>query len=81
MRPIQIIALPLVITWLPAATIATPAQISRDFKKLDMEFPEKSLGFMGGGNTLITLDGKVRFSANITPDEKTGIGTWTRARL
>lgn len=50
---------------------------SADFKKLDMQFPEKSAGFMGGGNKLITLDGKERFSANITLDEKTGIGNWT----
>jgi hypothetical protein len=51
---------------------------SADFKTLNMEFPEKTPGFMGGGNTLITLDGKERLSANITPDEATGIGSWTQ---
>ena len=50
---------------------------SKDFKTCNMEFPEKSEGFMGGGNTLMTLDGKERFSANITMCEKTGIGNWT----
>lgn len=50
---------------------------SADFKKVDMANPEKSMGYMGGGNMLITLEGKQRFTANITPDEATGIGTWT----
>ena len=50
---------------------------SRDFTKLDFVNPEKSFGYMGGGNTLITLEGKIRYSANITMCPKTGIGTWT----
>ena len=54
---------------------------SSDFKKLDMEFPEKSAGFMGGGNKMLTMDGKERFTANITMDEKTGIGTWNVENL
>ncbi len=51
---------------------------SANFKTMNMEFPEKSEGYLGGGNKMITLEGKERFTANITPDEKTGIGTWTR---
>ena len=54
---------------------------SRDFTKLDMVTPEKSLGYMGGGNTMLTLDGKTRFTANITMCTKTGIGTWTEEDL
>lgn len=50
---------------------------SHDFKKCDMACPEKSEGFMGGGNMLVQLTGKQILSANITMDEKTGIGTWT----
>lgn len=50
---------------------------SADFKTLNMEFPEKTPGYLGGGNKMITLDGKERFTANITPDEETGIGRWT----
>ena len=50
---------------------------SKDFKTMNMEFPEKTEGYMGGGNTLITQDGKIRFSANITPDPETGVGRWT----
>jgi mono/diheme cytochrome c family protein len=54
---------------------------SKDFTKLDMEHPEKSLGYMGGGNTLITLEGKIRYSANITMCTKTGIGNWSEEDL
>ncbi len=50
---------------------------SADFKKVNMMEPEKSLGFMGGGNSLLTRRGNIIYSANLTPDEKTGIGTWT----
>lgn len=50
---------------------------SADFAKMNLEFPEKSLGYMGGGNTLIDLDKKKIFSANITMDTETGIGKWT----
>lgn len=51
---------------------------SADFKTLNMEFPEKTGGFFGGGNKMMTLEGKVRYTANITFDEKTGIGNWTQ---
>ncbi len=51
---------------------------SRDFKKLDMEFPEKTEGFMGGGNTLIQLSGKEILSPNLTMCTKTGLGNWTQ---
>jgi mono/diheme cytochrome c family protein len=51
---------------------------SKDFKTLNMEFPEKTPGFMGGGNPMLTQERKVRFSANITPDVSTGIGSWTQ---
>ena len=54
---------------------------SKDFKTCNMEFPEKTEGYMGGGNALITLEGGIRYSANITMCEKTGIGTWTEQDL
>ncbi len=50
---------------------------SADFKKLDIMLPENSLGYLGGGNTLIDLDGKKILSANITTDSNTGIGKWS----
>jgi len=50
---------------------------SGDFTKLDFEHPEKSYGFMGGGNKLPGPDGKEIVTLNITMDEETGIGKWT----
>jgi mono/diheme cytochrome c family protein len=50
---------------------------SADFKTLNMEFPEKTGGYCGGGNTMLTMEGKPIFTANITVDDETGIGTWT----
>lgn len=50
---------------------------SADFAKNNYNEPEKSVGFFGGGNTLLTPDGKTLHSLNITMDEETGIGRWT----
>jgi mono/diheme cytochrome c family protein len=50
---------------------------SEDFKTMNMEHPEKTPGYLGGGNMMMSLDGKERFTANITMDEETGIGRWT----
>lgn len=50
---------------------------SADFTKINELEPEKSLGYLGGGNMLYNLEGKEMFTANITMDEETGIGTWT----
>ncbi|HRG87632.1 MAG TPA: c-type cytochrome [Chitinophagales bacterium] len=50
---------------------------SADFKTLNQAQPELSGGFLGGGNKMVSLDGKERLTANITFDEETGIGRWT----
>lgn len=50
---------------------------SKDFKTCNMEIPEQSEGFMGGGNTLIQLTGKEIHSANLTMCPTTGLGNWT----
>ena len=50
---------------------------SKDFKTMNIEFPEKSEGYMGGGNTIVAQNGVARLSANLTPDEETGLGRWT----
>src|SRR5690606_15717957 len=50
---------------------------SADFSTNNALHPEKSKGFYGGGNPMPDLDGKIVHTANITMDEKTGIGTWT----
>jgi hypothetical protein len=48
---------------------------SADFKSLNEQTPEQSHGFFGGGNTLLTMDGKPIKSSNITFHES-GIGKW-----
>ncbi len=50
---------------------------SADFKTMNVLEPEKSPGYMGGGNKLLNMEGETILSANITPDKETGIGNWT----
>lgn len=52
---------------------------SADFKTNDGLVPEHSKGYLGGGNALMGLDGKPVYTANLTPDEETGIGKWSEA--
>lgn len=51
---------------------------SADFATNNDLEPEKSKGFYGGGNPMLDFDGNTVFSANITPDEETGIGKWSQ---
>lgn len=52
---------------------------SADFKTIDELEPEKSAGFMGGGNPVTDQNGDVVPTSNITFDEETGIGRWSEA--
>jgi len=52
---------------------------SGDFKKMNMAEPEKSYLYLGGGNQMRNLDGQTVVTANLTPDEETGIGKWSEA--
>jgi mono/diheme cytochrome c family protein len=54
---------------------------SADFKSRNVLEPEKTPGFMGGGNTFRLADGKTIDSANLTSDAETGIGGWTEAQF
>ncbi len=54
---------------------------SHDFKTNDALAPEKSAGYLGGGNKLLNLQGQEVVSRNITGDAATGIGTWNEAQL
>jgi Cytochrome c len=54
---------------------------SADYKTDNWEEPEHSKGFMGGGNKPLSREGKVILTQNLTPDNETGIGTWTEARF
>ena len=50
---------------------------SASFTRMDELHPEKSAGFMGGGNEMPDLSGTIVHTANLTPDETTGIGKWS----
>jgi mono/diheme cytochrome c family protein len=50
---------------------------SADFKTMNIAEPEKSSGYLGGGNPMLNLQGQAVPTANITPDPETGIGRWS----
>lgn len=52
---------------------------SASFTSMNVLEPEKSAGYMGGGNELKSEGGKAIVSANLTADVETGIGGWTEA--
>ena len=54
---------------------------SADFKTMNVVEPEKSVGFMGGGNPTLDLQGNTIRTANLTADDETGIGRWTEQDL
>jgi mono/diheme cytochrome c family protein len=47
---------------------------------VDVKEPEKSAGFLGGGNKLKNKKGKTIRASNLTPHE-TGLGNWTEAQF
>jgi mono/diheme cytochrome c family protein len=51
---------------------------SADFKTVDELHPERSVGYLGGGNPMPDLGGKIVYTSNLTPDEETGLGRWTK---
>ena len=51
---------------------------SANFRTNNELQPEKSAGYMGGGNSLQDQSGQVVLSANLTPDE-TGLANWNEA--
>ncbi|MBA3647162.1 MAG: c-type cytochrome [Chitinophagales bacterium] len=55
---------------------------SADFKTMNIPEPEKSVGFMGGGNMVgLNNEKQKMYSANLTPDRQTGIGGWTEEQF
>ena len=55
---------------------------SADYKTDNWEEPEKSKGYLGGGNKPLDREGnKVMITPNLTPDKETGIGDWTEQRF
>ncbi len=51
---------------------------SASFAKMDPLQPENSKGYFGGGNVLYDKEMNKVYSSNLTMDEETGIGSWTR---
>ena len=51
---------------------------SADFRRMNELEPEKSAGFLGGGNPLQDESGQTVLSANLTSDD-TGLSRWTEA--
>ena len=54
---------------------------SADFKTNDYLNPEQSAGYCGGGNAMPDLNGNIVLTANISPHEGTGIGSWSREQF
>lgn len=54
---------------------------SKSFETNDMVNPEKSEGYLAGGNPVMDEDFKPVLSANITPSNLFGIGSWTEAQF
>jgi cytochrome c2 len=52
---------------------------SPDFKTINVMEPEKTPGFLSGGNPMLDFGGRTVPTANITFDEETGIGRWSKA--
>jgi mono/diheme cytochrome c family protein len=51
---------------------------SKDFATVDALVPERSEGFLGGGNAMLDRAGHVVYTSNLTPDPA-GLGGWTEA--
>jgi mono/diheme cytochrome c family protein len=54
---------------------------SASFQTTDLAQPERTPGYLGGGNVLTDPRGKPIRSANLTFDEETGIGRWSEGDL
>lgn len=52
---------------------------SADFKTINDLEPEKTPGFMGGGNVMVDRDGNPVVTANLTMHPEYGLGKWTEA--
>ncbi len=54
---------------------------SADFKTFNVFEPEKTPGYLGGGNKLNDPNGHTIYSPNITMDAETGLGKWSEAQF
>ncbi len=51
---------------------------SADFKTINIMEPEKTIGYFGGGNSLLNNEGQVIQAQNLTFDQESGIGDWSK---
>lgn len=54
---------------------------SADFKTNDFLNPSLSVGYFAGGNKPLNNEGLVMNTPNLTPDEETGIGNWSKSQF
>ncbi|UOQ70594.1 c-type cytochrome [Hymenobacter cellulosilyticus] len=54
---------------------------SKDFKSNNALEPEKSEGYLGGGNAMLNLQGQTVLSRNLTADPETGLGDWSEEQF
>lgn len=54
---------------------------SADYKTNNYLEPEKSEGYFGGGNHPLDKEGRMLVTSNLTPDDETGIGRWTKDKF
>ncbi|MFY0687175.1 MAG: c-type cytochrome [Cyclobacteriaceae bacterium] len=54
---------------------------SADFKTNNFLEPVKSVGYFGGGLSLLNKKGQSIVAQNLTPDKKSGIGNWTEEQF
>ena len=54
---------------------------SADFKRTNDLEPEKSAGYLGGGNAMKDQAGQTVYTSNLTADEATGIGRWSEEQF
>jgi mono/diheme cytochrome c family protein len=50
---------------------------SADFAKVNVMVPEKSAGYLAGGNAMPDMNDRTVYTANLTMDVETGIGNWS----
>ena len=54
---------------------------SPSFMDINEDDPEKTPGYLSGGNELQDADGQPILSRNLTPDKATGLGNWTEEQF
>jgi mono/diheme cytochrome c family protein len=54
---------------------------SADFATVNDLIPERSAGYLAGGNAMPDMNGRTVHTANLTMDPETGIGKWTEEQF